>query len=193
LKWRWLWQHSGKCLNAAPTVICKMTDATIYRVWSVFDKAVISYYSSKYKPVPLPDGQNYNHGDVSIIVPTIDTESTFTECMGLWLKANPREIIIATVERNRARVMQLIEPLQRNADQIIIVTAPLANKRHQLIVGVKAARGQIFALVDDDVYWRVETVVPYLLAPFEDAEVGAVAGIQRSDPNSKPTLDIACD
>lgn len=50
------------------------------------------------------------------------------------------------------------------------------------MVGVKAARGKIFALVDDDVYWRVDTVVPYLLAPFEDAEVGGVAGIQMSDP-----------
>jgi hypothetical protein len=39
--------------------------------------------------------------------------------------------------------------------------------------------------VDDDVYWYVETVVPYPLAPFEDAEVGAVAGIQRSDSAPK--------
>jgi glycosyltransferase involved in cell wall biosynthesis len=142
--------------------------------------------------VPLPKKQNYSHEDVSIIVPTIDTESTFTECMRLWLKANPREIIIATVERNRTRVVELIEPLRQNADKIIIVTAPLANKRHQLMVGVKAASGKIFALVDDDVYWRVDTVVPYLLAPFEDAEVGAVAGIQRSDPkvNVHPVYSV---
>lgn len=148
----------------------------------MLDKAVISYFASKYKPVPLPVKQNYTHNDVSIIVPTIDTESTFTECMRLWLKANPREIVIATVERNKARVEELIEPLRQHADKIVIVISPLANKRHQLIVGVKAAMGKIFALVDDDVYWRVGTVVPYLLAPFEDAQVGAVAGIQRSGP-----------
>ncbi|KAI2474465.1 Polysaccharide synthase [Pyrenophora tritici-repentis] len=149
--------------------------------WSVCDKAVISYYSREYKTVSLPERRNYSHEDVSIIVPTIDTESTFTECMRLWIKANPREIIIATVERNRARVMQLIAPLQKDADKIIIAIAPLANKRHQLMVGVKAAKGKIFALVDDDVYWRLDTVVPYLLAPFEDAEVGAVAGIQSAE------------
>lgn len=135
--------------------------------------------------MPLPESPNYSHDDVSIIVPTIDTESTFTECMRLWIKANPREIIIATVERNKARVLRLIEPLKEDAGKIIIVIAPLANKRHQLIVGVKAAKGKIFALVDDDVYWRVDSVVPYLLAPFEDAEVGAVAGIQRSVPYIK--------
>ncbi|CBX94795.1 hypothetical protein LEMA_P117980.1 [Plenodomus lingam JN3] len=149
--------------------------------WSVYDKAVISYYSRKYKPVPLPQRPNYSHEDVSVIVPTIDTESTFTDCMRLWLKANPREIIIATVERNKARVMELIKPLQKDADKIVIVIAPLANKRHQLMVGVKAAKGKIFALVDDDVYWRSDGVVPYLLAPFEDPRVGAVAGIQSAE------------
>lgn len=34
--------------------------------------------------------------------------------------------------------------------------APLADKRIRLVVGVKAARGSILALVDDDVYWRAE-------------------------------------
>lgn len=156
-----------------------MTHITYWRAWGVLDKAVTSYYSSKYKPVPLPEKPSYSHRDVSIIVPTIDTESTFTECMELWLKANPREIIISTVERNKDRVLELIEPLKEHHDKIIVVTGPLANKRHQLIVGVKAATGKIFALLDDDVYWRVDTVVPYLLAPFEDPEVGGVAGIQR--------------
>jgi glycosyltransferase involved in cell wall biosynthesis len=160
-------------------MICAMAYTAHCRAWGVLDKAVISYYSHKYKPMPLPDNVNYSNRDVSIIVPTIDTGPTFTECMHLWLKANPREIIIATIERNRARIVQLIEPLRQHAEKIVIVTAPLANKRHQLVVGVKAAKGEIFALVDDDVYWRVDTVIPYLLAPFENAEVGAVAGIQR--------------
>lgn len=99
--------------------------------------------------------------------------------MRLWLKSNPLEVIIVTVQRNKERVEQLVEPLQEYADKIIILIAPLANKRQQMMVGVKAAKGEIYSLVDDDVYWRVDHVVPYLLAPFQDAEVGAVAGIQR--------------
>lgn len=118
---------------------------------------------------------------MSIIVPTIDTEATFTECLRLWLKYKPREIIIVTVPRNEVRVGQLVEPLREIASgKIITLTAPRANKRQQMMIGVKAARGAICALVDDDVYWSTGTVLPYLLAPFEDAEVGAVAGIQRS-------------
>lgn len=141
--------------------------------------------------MPLPAKPSYSHNDVSIIVPTIETESTFTECMRLWLKANPREIIIPTAERNRARVKQLIEPFQQEADKIVIVIAPLANKRIQLMVGVKAAKGKIFALVDDDVYWHVDTVVPYLLAPFENTKVGGVAGIQMSDSLNEKLLICA--
>lgn len=156
-----------------------MAHTALRRAWGVLDKAVISYYSRKYKPVPLPDKAKYSSKDVSIIVPTIDTGSTFTECMHLWLKSNPREVIIATIERNKARIEELIEPLREHADKIVVVISPLANKRHQLMVGVEAAKGEIFALVDDDVYWRVDTVMPYLLAPFENTEVGAVAGIQR--------------
>ncbi len=111
--------------------------------------------------------------------------------MRLWLKSKPREIIIVTVPRNRRRVGQLVEPLREVADtKIIILTAPLANKRHQLMIGVRTASGEICALVDDDVYWTLDTVVPYLLAPFEDAEVGAVAGIQRSVPLLQFTLMV---
>jgi glycosyltransferase involved in cell wall biosynthesis len=64
-------------------------------------------------------------------------------------------------------------------DKITILTVPLANKRQQLAVGAKAASGKIIALVDDDAYWRTGTVIPYLLAPFEDTEVGSAAGLQR--------------
>ncbi len=108
----------------------------------------------------MPETPNYGPGDISIIVPTIDTESTFTECMRLWLKSQPREIIIVTVARNKDRVVQLVEPFQEDAGKIIILTAPLANKRQQLMIGVNAARGDIYAVVDDDVYWRVDSVVP---------------------------------
>ncbi|ROT37738.1 hypothetical protein SODALDRAFT_325276 [Sodiomyces alkalinus F11] len=136
-----------------------------YMAWSVYDKAVISHDVKKYQPVPLPENPSCNHGDVSIIVPTIDTESTFTEYMRLWLKSKPPRV----------------EQLQEDRDKILMLCAPLANKRYQLVIGVKAARGRILALVDDDVYSRVDSTVPYLLAPFEDTEVGAVAGIQSAE------------
>ena len=99
--------------------------------------------------------------------------------MRLWLESNPLEVIIVTVKRDEDRVRKLLEPLEAYSDKIIVLLAPFANKRQQLMVGVDAAKGKILALVDDDVYWREKGVVPYLLAPFENDKVGAVAGIQR--------------
>lgn len=147
------------------------------RAWDVYDKTLVSIYSKKYKPVPLPANPTYSASDVSIVVPTIDTDSTFTECMRLWLQSNPLEIIVVTVPRCRARLEKLVSSVI--TDKVTILTAPLANKRQQIAIGAKAAKGKIIALVDDDAYWRASTVVPYLLAPFEKAEVGSVAGLQR--------------
>ncbi|CAH0055753.1 unnamed protein product [Clonostachys solani] len=149
--------------------------------WSLYDKALISHYAKKYKPSPLPEKATYSNKDISIIVPTIDTESTFTECMRLWLRSKPREVIIVTVERNIENINKLIEPLKDDAQRISVLCSPVANKRIQLVVGVEAAKGDILALVDDDVFWRADGVVPYLLAPFEQDEIGAVAGIQSAE------------
>lgn len=145
--------------------------------WDLYEKVLVSHLAKKYKTVPLPDAPTYSSNDVSIVVPTIDTDSNFIECMRLWLKSKPREIIVVTVPRCEAHVLQLLAPVLN--DKITILTVPLANKRQQLMAGVKAATGKIIALVDDDAYWRGPAVIPYLLAPFENPEVGLVAGLQR--------------
>lgn len=46
-------------------------------------------------------------------------------------------------------------------------------------MGIRLARGNIIALVDDDAFWPATTVLPYLLAGLEDPKVGAVQGKQR--------------
>ncbi|KAI0123146.1 hypothetical protein BJ170DRAFT_713211 [Xylariales sp. AK1849] len=71
--------------------------------------------------------------------------------------------------------------MQGTTDKIKILIAPVANKRQQLMIGAKAASGKIHALVDDDAYWPADTVISYLLAPFENAEIGAVAGTQSAN------------
>lgn len=162
------------------------------RAWDAYEKSLALYFSRKYKTIALPKVLTYCSTDVSIIVPTIDTESTFTECVRLWLKSNPREIIIVTVPRCKAHVEQLVMPIHDFEDKITILIAPLANKRHQLMVGAKAASGKIHALVDDDAYWSADTVIPHLLAPFEDDRVGAVAGLQRSVHNlQSPQVEVS--
>uniref|UniRef100_A0A093V5P2 Uncharacterized protein n=1 Tax=Talaromyces marneffei PM1 TaxID=1077442 RepID=A0A093V5P2_TALMA len=157
--------------------------------WDLYEKVLVSYFSKKYKPVPLPEVPTYSPSDVSIVVPTIDTGSCFTECMRLWLRSNPCEIIIVTVPKCKARVEQLVAPVLTGT--ITILTVPLANKRQQLMAGAKAASGRIIALVDDDAYWRTTTVMPYLLAPFENPEIGLVAGLQSPEiPSERQDANV---
>ncbi|OIW30741.1 family 2 glycosyltransferase [Coniochaeta ligniaria NRRL 30616] len=145
------------------------------------EKRLANKYHSEYKPTPLPDNPTLTSEDVSIIVPTIDTEDTFTECLRLWLANKPKEIIVVTIPRDLARVQQLVQPIaQPDFDKIQVLTVPEANKRAQLIRGIQAATGTILSLVDDDVFWPHDMVLPYLLAPFEDKKVGACGGPQKA-------------
>jgi hypothetical protein len=65
-------------------------------------------YAKKYTPTPLPAAPAHLPGDVSVIIPTISTEDSFAECLGLWLENEPKEVIIVTITRDLARVTQLV-------------------------------------------------------------------------------------
>ncbi|CAJ2501384.1 Uu.00g042370.m01.CDS01 [Anthostomella pinea] len=152
-------------------------------VWDLYERFVSSHHAKKSRPVPLTQDPTYSSKDVSIIVPTIDTDDAFADCLRLWLQHKPREIIIVTVERDFKNVQQLVEPVEDASAKITVLMAPEANKRRQLQCGIDAATGEILALVDDDVFWPSEenTLMPHLLAPFEDPEVGATCGLQSAE------------
>ncbi|KAI0020239.1 family 2 glycosyltransferase [Xylariomycetidae sp. FL0641] len=163
-----------------------MSDYTPYLLgglwaWDAYDKYTFSRFEKKYKPVPIPEKPNYLPEDVSIIVPTIDTDPAFTDCLLLWLRHEVREIIIVTIDRQLEHVKRLAEPAQEHSDKVVVLSVPQANKRGQLQHGINSASGKILALVDDDVFWTNMAMVPHLLAPFEDAAVGACCGLQSAD------------
>lgn len=78
------------------------------------------------------------------------------------------------------RVLELLARVPEARDKVRVLEANIANKREQLAVGIHPAKGSIIALVDDDAFWTNESVVPYLLAGFEDPKIGASQGLQRS-------------
>ena len=57
--------------------------------------------------------------------------------------------------------------------EVKVLGVPLAGKRRQIAHGIRQAKGSILALADDDAFWP-STLLPYLLACFEVAEVGGV-------------------
>ncbi|KAK2035099.1 family 2 glycosyl transferase [Colletotrichum zoysiae] len=158
--------------------------------WYTYDEALAKYFAKKTKPIPLPENPSYQSTDVSIVIATIDTPDSFTDCLRLWLANRPKEIIIVTIDRDLQRVHDLVKPvITEGDDRISVMTADYASKRHQMVVGIKQAKGKILALVDDDAFWNTLQVLPHLLAPFEDPKVGGSFGkqsahipVKRRDP-----------
>ncbi|KAL4246663.1 hypothetical protein ABKN59_008851 [Abortiporus biennis] len=130
-----------------------------------------------YRPIPLPANPTYTPvEDVTIVVPTIDAGQEFKEAARSWLAGNPKEILIITEQR-------MLEPLQELANsvdskRIRVLTVPYANKRLQMTHGIKHTTTDIIVFADDDAIWP-PTLLPYVLACFEDQQVGGVGTSQR--------------
>lgn len=62
---------------------------------------------------------------------------------------------------------------------VTVLALPTAGKRKQIARGLEHSKGSITVLVDDDVFWQ-PLLLRYLLACFEDKEVGGVGTRQRA-------------
>ncbi|WVQ84637.1 hypothetical protein IAT38_006792 [Cryptococcus sp. DSM 104549] len=140
-----------------------------------------------YRPIPLPENPTYIASeDVTIIVPTIDAGPEFKEAARSWLVGDPKEIIIVTD-------VTMVAPLQELANEvdptrIRVLTVPRANKRDQMSVGIQHTTTDIIFFADDDAIWPPQ-LLPYVLACFEDQQVGGVGTSQRVKPvNEKMTV-----
>lgn len=77
----------------------------------------------------------------------------------------------------------MLGPLQDLAnavdpERIRVLTVPYANKRLQMSHGIKNTTTDIIVFADDDAIWP-PTLLPYVLACFEDQKVGGVGTSQR--------------
>ena len=73
---------------------------------------------------------------------------------------------------------RVLGPLQGLAnaidpEHIRVITVPFANKCLQMSHGIKDTATDIFVFADDDAIWP-PTLLPYVLACFEDQKVGGV-------------------
>lgn len=133
-----------------------------------------------YRPIPIPQNPTYTaEEDVTIIVPTIDAGEEFKEAAHSWLVGKPKEIIIITEEKMLGPLQQLANSV--DPERIRVLTVPYANKRLQMSHGIKNTTTDIIVFADDDAIWP-PTMLPCMLAPFEDQQVGGVGTSQRVQP-----------
>jgi len=113
---------------------------------------------------------------VTIIVPTIDAGEEFKEAAHSWLVGKPKEILIITEEKMLGPLQELANAV--DPERIRVLTVPYANKRLQMSHGIKNTTTDIIVFADDDAIWP-PTLLPYVLACFEDQKVGGVGTAQR--------------
>ncbi|KAF9062746.1 hypothetical protein BDP27DRAFT_1385088 [Rhodocollybia butyracea] len=139
--------------------------------------------SFTYRPVPLPQNPIYlAKEDVTIIVPTIDAGDKSKIAARSLLVGNPKEILIITEDKMLGPLQDLANAI--DPERIHVLTVPFANKQLQMSHGIKNTTTDIIVFADDDSIWP-PTLLPYVLACFEDQKIGGVGTSQRVQPCGK--------
>ncbi|USW53409.1 Putative nucleotide-diphospho-sugar transferase [Septoria linicola] len=130
-----------------------------------------------FRPIPIPEHPSYTSQDVTIILPTIATGGDeLRDTIETCLKSEPYELLLVTIDANAASLMKLANRI--NPKKIRVLSIREANKRRQMCRAIPEVVTKITIFVDDDVVWP-QKVLPWMLAPFEDAKVGGVGTSQR--------------
>ena len=120
-----------------------------------------------------------------MVIATLGTNSDFSRCIQSINASSPAAIIVVTPERNVERIKKLCKDFELGHVQVL--GAKKANKRLQMIQGLKAASTAITVFADDDVFWR-PTFLTYILAAFEDPKVGAAGGYTSPERTPDPNV-----
>ncbi|KAF9947193.1 hypothetical protein BGZ72_010797 [Mortierella alpina] len=129
-----------------------------------------------YRPMMPKSNPTYRpEYDVTIIVPTIDAGEEFKEAAHSWLVNNPKEIIIITETKMKDALQELANSV--DPTRIRVLTVPKANKRLQMVEGIRNTTSEIIVFADDDAIWA-PTTLEYILACFEDPNMGGVGTSQ---------------
>lgn len=111
---------------------------------------------------------------VSVITPVYnENPNTFIQAIQSWKENNPHEIIAVIDYTDNACVKIFSTFAKRNKNAKLIVTKT-PGKREALADGIRAATGNLVALVDSDTIWTNSTLVN-ALPPFINRKVGGVA------------------
>ncbi|CAO3627046.1 unnamed protein product [Cunninghamella echinulata] len=136
-----------------------------------------------YRPIRPTSNPVYQaKHDVTIVVPTIDAGEEFREAAYSWLACDPKEIIIITEACMMEPMITLAQSI--HPTKIKVISVPQANKRIQMVEGIKNTTTDILVFADDDAIWP-PTMLDYILACFEDESIGGVGTSQTVKPVGK--------
>lgn len=130
-----------------------------------------------YKSKPIPDNPTFTSDDVTVIIPTIHNRmEELRPSLQSILACKPRELILVTTAEKYKALQDLADSL--NYPEIRVLFTGMANKRMQVCAALPKVKTDITIMADDDVTWP-KTLIPWILAPFEDPKMGGVGTCQR--------------
>ncbi len=140
--------------------------------WSVW---LIRFTLSRvYRPV-RPGYQ----ATTSVIVPSFrEDPDILSRCLDSWLDEDPNEVIVVPDLEDEA-VIDLLWARARMDPRLKVLPFAHTGKRSALGTGIRAASCDILVLADSDTMWE-PGLLPAVLAPFADPEVGGVGTRQNA-------------
>jgi hypothetical protein len=150
---------------------------TLYRVHRYLRLIVHCVSHWVYKSKPIPEKPSFTSKDVTVVIPTIHT--VFEELrpsLESILACEPAELILVTTHDKRQGLDALAKSL--SIPCVRVLDTPIANKRIQVCEALPKVKTAITIMADDDVTWP-STLMPWILAPFEDPKIGGVGTCQR--------------
>ncbi|KAI1105568.1 glycosyltransferase family 2 protein [Jackrogersella minutella] len=130
-----------------------------------------------YKSKPIPSKPKFTADDVTVIIPTIhNVFEDLRPSLESILACRPYELILITTVDKREALKKLVKTL--STSNVRVLFTPIANKRLQVCEALPKVRTEITIMADDDVTWP-STLIPWVLAPFEDPKIGGVGTCQR--------------
>ncbi|TLS20378.1 uncharacterized protein PpBr36_11209 [Pyricularia pennisetigena] len=141
-------------------------------------RLIVHCYSHwTYKSKPIPIKPSYTADDVTVVIPTIhDNLDELRPSLESILATRPHRLIIVTTADKFKDLQEVRERL--SSSKICILSTQYANKRIQVCEALPKITTRITVIADDDVTWP-STIMPWILAPFEDLKIGGVGTCQR--------------
>lgn len=152
--------------------------ARLWRYTRLIVNIIAAWTSKPIRPASKP---TLTSADVTVVIPTLGENKEFSECVQSINACNPAAITIVTPEKNVHRIKNLCEKI--GLYKVKVLGAKKANKRLQMVQGLKESKTAVTIFADDDVFWGT-SFIKSLLAPFEDPKVGAVGGFTSSSRTS---------
>ena len=139
--------------------------------------------------MPILENPSLSPKDVTVILPTLEGQGEELErTIQSILQNEPSKLILVTVDDNLHKVEATIAKMPAGqSERLACMSIKQANKRRQAARAIPEVTTEIIVFADDDVDWP-SRLLQWILAPFEDKEMGGAVTCQRLRRAENPTF-----